>query len=118
MCDVYKLLLTADKSKVQGQTFNVGAQNMRVKEIARLIQEVVQAETGKMVEIRTEASTDNRSYHINSDKIYDLLGFRPKHTVEDAIRDICVRFQDGYWRDAATNPVYTNILQLLEKKVA
>ena len=118
MCDVYKLLLTAPKSKVQGQTFNVGAQNMKVKEIARLIQEVVQAETGKMVEIRTEASTDNRSYHINSDKIYNVLGFRPKHTVKDAIRDICARFQNGNWRDAATNTVYTNILQLLEKKVA
>jgi len=118
MCDVYKLLLTAPAKKIAGQIFNVGAQNMKVKEIARLIQEVVQAEMGKMVEIITQGSTDNRSYHINSDKIYNVLGFRPKHTVEDAIRDICVRFQDGYWRDAATNPIYTNILQLLENKVA
>ena len=118
MCDVYKLLLTAPAKKIAGQIFNVGAQNMKVKEIARLIQEVVQAEMGKMVEIITQRSTDNRSYHINSDKIYNVLGFRPKHTVEDAIRDICVRFQDGYWRDAATNPIYSNILQLLEKKVA
>lgn len=118
MCDVYKLLLMAPKNLIAGQTFNVGAQNMKVKDIAKLIQEVVQEEFGRMVEIETQASTDNRSYHINSEKIFNALGFRPKFTVEDAIRDLCVRFQAGRFKDALTNPIYTNILQLIEKKVA
>jgi nucleoside-diphosphate-sugar epimerase len=119
MCSVYELLLSAPKHLISGQTFNVGAQNMKVRDIALLIQEVVQDEfPGKMVEIETQPSTDNRSYHINSQKIYNALGFRPKRTVEDAIRDICVRFQAGQFKDALTNPWYTNILQLIEKKVA
>ena len=118
MCDVYKLLLTAPAGLINGQTFNVGAQNMKVKDIARLIQEVVQEETGKMIEIETQPSTDNRSYHINSEKIYHALGFKPKRTVEDAIRDLCIRFESGQFKDALTNPLYTNILQLIEKKVA
>jgi nucleoside-diphosphate-sugar epimerase len=118
MCDVYKLLLTAPKNLVNGQTFNVGAQNMKVKDIARLIQEVVQDEMGFLVEIETQPSTDNRSYHINSEKIFHALGFRPKRTVEDAIRDLCIRFESGQFKDALSNPWYTNILQLIEKKVA
>jgi nucleoside-diphosphate-sugar epimerase len=118
MCDVYKLLLTAPKNLIQGQTFNVGAQNMKVKDIARLIQEVVQDEMGFLVEIETQPSTDNRSYHINSEKIYNALGFKPKRTVEDAITDLCIRFQSGQFKDALSNPLYTNILQLIEKKVA
>ena len=119
MCAVYALLLLVPSHLVQGQTFNVGAQNMKVKHIAELIQEVVQTQfPGKIVRIETRPSTDNRSYHINSEKIYQTLGFRPVCTVEDAIRDICDKFKEGHWRDAATNPVYSNILQLLEKKVA
>ena len=119
MCDVYKLLLSAPTHLIQGQTFNVGAQNMKVKDIALLIQETVQDEfPGKMVRIETLPSTDNRSYHINSQKIFNALGFTPKRTVEDAIRDICVRFHAGQFKDALTNPWYTNILQLIEKKVA
>lgn len=119
MCDVYKLLLTAPAGLINGQTFNVGAQNMKVKDIARLIQETVQDEfANKLVEIETQPSTDNRSYHINSQKILNALGFAPKRTVEDAIRDICIRFQTGQFKDALTNPIYANILQLLEKKVA
>jgi nucleoside-diphosphate-sugar epimerase len=111
-------LVHAPKNLIAGQTFNVGAQNMKVKDIARLIQEVVQEEFGRMVEIETQPSTDNRSYHINSEKIFNALGFRPKLGVEDAIKDLCVRFQAGRFKDALTNTVYTNILQLIEKKVA
>jgi nucleoside-diphosphate-sugar epimerase len=119
MCDVYKLLLTAPAGLINGQTFNVGAQNMKVKDIARLIQETVQDEfANKLVEIETQPSTDNRSYHVHSGKILNALGFSPKRTVEDAIRDLCVRFQTGQFKDALSNPIYTNILQLLEKKVA
>ena len=119
MCAVYKLLLEAPIHLISGQTFNVGAQNMKVKDIASLIKTVVQDEfPGKTVEIETQSSTDNRSYHINSDKIYNALGFWPKFTVEDAIRDLCLRFQAGRFKDALTNPLYTNVLQLLEKKVA
>lgn len=118
MCAVYKLLLEAPKHLVEGQTFNVGAQNMKVKDIARLIQEVVQEEFGKLVEIETQPSTDNRSYHINSQKIFNALGFAPRYTVRQAIQDLCDRFHAGRFKDALTNSWYSNVLQLLEKKVA
>ena len=40
------------------------------------------------IDIVTTPSNDNRSYHVNSDKILRVLGFRPRRTIEDAVRDI------------------------------
>lgn len=119
MVQCYVTLLEVPDHLIAGETFNVGAQNMKVQDIARLVQEVVQDEyPRKRVEIVTRPVQDNRSYHINSDKIRRALGFVPKFTVEDAIRDLCMRFQSGMFRDSMTNPWYSNVLQLLEKKVA
>ena len=111
MCDVYRLLLTAPADKIAGQIFNVGQQNLKVSDIAELIRQVVYQRFGRFVPIHTEPSQDVRSYHINSDKIADVLGFTPKRTVEDAIRDICVKFEDCYWPDSLTNPYYVNVVQ-------
>ena len=40
-------------------------------------------------------SNDNRSYHINSDKIFNRLGFKAKRNIEEAVRDLCVSFKKG-----------------------
>ena len=45
--------------------------------------------------IVTTPSDDLRSYHINSDKIKRVLGYVPKHTIEDAVRDLCAAFREG-----------------------
>jgi nucleoside-diphosphate-sugar epimerase len=113
MTDCYRLMLTAPAEKIQGEIFNVGCQNMRVSEIAELAQSVVEKRMGFRPDIKKEESTDTRSYHVNSDKIRDVLGFVPKKTVEDAIRDICIKFEMGQWKDALTNPIYTNVKQIL-----
>lgn len=111
MVDVYKLLLKAPKEKIAGETFNVGRQNMTVLQIAELIQQTVFHSGFPMPDIEVTESQDTRSYHVNSDKIAKVLGFTPKYSVADAIRDMCVRFKDGYWKDGLTNPWYTNVLQ-------
>lgn len=118
MTECYKLLLKAPESKIAGQIFNVGQENLKVATVAELAQDVVEREFGKRVAIETTASTDTRSYHINSDKIFHVLGFAPKFTVEDAIRDICIRFKMGMWKDALTNPAFTNVKQLIDQGFA
>ena len=115
MCDVYRLLLGAPDHKIAGQTFNVGQQNLKVSDIAELIRQVVYQRFAKFVPIHTTESQDNRSYHINSDKIFRVLGFKPRFTVEDAIRDLCVKFEAGYWLDSLINPWYTNVLQYTQR---
>ena len=116
MVDCYRLMLTA--KGINGETFNVGSQNMKVSDIAELAQSVVEKEFGFKPEIKTQDSTDTRSYHVNSDKIKDVLGFVPKYSVEDAIKDLCVRFKQGQWPDALTNPQFTNVKQLVDKGFA
>lgn len=118
MVDCYRMLLTAPAEKIAGQVFNVGAQNMRVAAIAEMVQQVVVREMGYRPDIQMQESTDKRSYHVNSEKIRDVLGFVPKHTVEDAVRDLCVRFKEGMWPDALTAPRYTNVKQLVDQGFA
>ncbi len=118
MVDCYRLMLTAPDEKIAGQIFNVGAQNMKVSEIAEVVRDLVAKETGVAIGIKTEPSTDNRSYHVNSEKIRDVLGFVPQFTVEDAVRDLCIEFSMGRYKDALTNPQYTNVKQLVDKGFA
>ena len=47
------------------------------------------------MDIEITESDDNRSYHINSDKIKNVLGFVPKYSVGDAIEDLCKAFSAG-----------------------
>ena len=121
MTECYKLLLVAPSDKIAGQIFNVGAQNMKVSDIAELVADVVYEEKEGLYPrptITTQPSTDTRSYHVNSDKIFHVLGFAPKFTVKDAVRDLCVKFTQGYWKDALTNPLYSNVRQLVEQGFA
>ena len=119
MCDVYKLLLVAPAHKIAGQTFNVGYANMKVIEIAELVSRVVSMayRSDICIPIEVQEHTDNRSYHINSDKIKRELGYEPRRTVEQAVLEICNRFQDGYCKDSLTNPIYLNVGQYLENSV-
>lgn len=115
MCAAYLTLLKAPTDKIAGEVFNVGRQNMSVLEIAQLIQKVVFEQMQREVPIKVEPSQDNRSYHVNSDKIARVLGFVPQKSVEAAITDICVKFKQGYWVDALENPIYTNVKQYVDK---
>lgn len=115
MTRCYQLMLTAPAEKVAGQTFNVGQENLKVATIAERVAEIVSQMFGYRPGIVTTESTDKRSYHVNSDKIRDVLGFAPRYTVDDAIRDLCVKFQEGRFKDALTSPIYTNVKQLIDR---
>lgn len=96
-CDLCELLLEAPAEKVQNQIFNCGYQNMSIMEIAELVKKVVEDLTpdADPIEIVTEPSDDIRSYHINSDKITKALGFKPQHSIQDAIQELTEAFRDS-----------------------
>lgn len=108
----YKTLLEAPSDLVQGQTFNVGTQNLSIADLAEIVKTEVGREFGKVVEIETQPIKDVRSYHVNSDKIRTHLGFQPKLKVEDAIRDLCQAFRLGYFNDSMNNDEYYNVKQM------
>jgi len=120
MVDLYKLLLTVPDDKIAGQTFNAGFQNLSIMEIAQLAKRIVQEEFPDKgdIPIVTTPSDDLRSYHVNSDKIQRILGFAPKRSVEDAIRDLCRAFKSGKLPNSMNDTAYFNVRRLKELKAA
>lgn len=112
--DVVKLLIIAPSNKVQRQIFNVGNENLTISAIAEIVRKVVllnfPEKTG--IEVTHSKNDDNRSYHINSDKVYEVLGFRAKRTIEDAVQELCEAFKDNRLPDSLTDSKYYNVRTL------
>jgi nucleoside-diphosphate-sugar epimerase len=89
--DLYLFLL--DHPEHTG-IYNAGFENLSIMEIAEQVCTQIPAE------IVVTASTDPRSYRVNSDKLL-ATGFRPRKTVNDAIREIVVKFQRSELKDEA-----------------
>jgi len=120
MADVYQLMIEAPEEKIAGQIFNVGYQNLSIARIAEIVRDVVEAEfpAKKPIAIETTSTNDPRSYHINSDKIRRVLGYTPKRTVEDAVRDLCRAFKDGKLPDSLADDRYFNVRRMKVVKAA
>ena len=114
MCDVYRLLLEAPKNRIASQIFNAGYQNMTITEIADVVRTVVGEEFPEKAEIEivTTPTDDIRSYHINSEKIASVLGYRPKRTVADAVRSLCDAFRKGDLPDSFDDDRYFNVRRM------
>jgi len=114
MCDLYQLLLDLPDEKIAGQTFNAGYQNLSIMEIAQIVRKVVKEEFPEKgeIEITTTPTDDIRSYHINSDKIARIIGFRPRHTIEDAVRDLCKAFKAGKLPASMSDDIYFNVKRM------
>lgn len=113
-CEAIICLMDAPISKVRNEIFNVGYQNLSIKEIALIVKQVVENffPEKKNIEIVTTESDDNRSYHINSDKIRKILNFAPKLKIEDAVKDLCINFKLGNIPNSLTDDNYFNVKKL------
>jgi len=105
MVGVYQHLLKLGP-KAAG-VFNAGFENMSIMDIARLVTSHIPAE------IKITGTNDPRSYRLNSDKLL-ATGFRPRHGVEDAVREIKKAYEDGKLQD---KDEYYNI-RMMQKKGA
>jgi nucleoside-diphosphate-sugar epimerase len=119
-CDAVQLFLTAPTDKVQNEIFNVGYQNLSLMEIAELVRRVVGEEmpTRRQVEIVTTPTDDIRSYHINSGKVKRVLGYAPRHTIEDAVRELCRAFLANKLPNSMEDDRYYNVRLLKRLKAA
>ena len=119
-CDLCQLLLEADDAKIADEIFNCGYQNMSIGEIAQIVKRVVEdvfPEQGE-IEIEVRPTDDIRSYHINSDKIRNALGFTPKYSIEYAVRELCEAFRDGKLPDSMDDDQYYNVRRLKNLEVS
>jgi len=108
--DLYIKALEYADEMINRKIFNAGYENFPVSELARQVKEIV----GSEVEIITEPTNDPRSYHISSKKIRAELGFTPRHTIEDAVKDLKDAIEDDRLTDPMSNPLYFNIKRMKE----
>jgi len=111
MVDAYLLMLEAPHDKIHGETFNIGFQNYSIAEIAAMVKKVVQEEMPDRgdVSIVTTPTNDMRSYHVNSDKVRRVLGFVPRRSIEDAVRDLARAFSNHLLPHSFQDDWYYNV---------
>lgn len=114
MVEAYVALLDAPDDIIAGQVFNAGYENQSVEELAVLVKEVM----GDDVQLVQTPTNDNRSYHISSARIRDVLGFVPKHSIRDAVVDMKSAFDAGLLPDSLTDERYFNIRRMQSAKLA
>ena len=114
MAKAYEALIEAPKSKVSGEIFNVGYENSTVIELANIVKKTI----GDDVVLKSSPTCDNRSYHISSKKIKNILKFESKFTIKDAVCDLKEAFEKKLFSDPLNNHKYFNIktMQLLNLK--
>lgn len=113
MVDLYLELLRRPDAQIAGKIWNAGYHNLKVKDIAEAVRKVI----GNHVDIVTEPTNDNRSYRVTSKKIERELGFVPRRSVEDAVRDLKAAFDAGLIPNSLTDARYFNIKTMQETKL-
>ena len=118
MAEAYKIFLEAPDDKIAGEIFNIGYENYSVDEIANIVKNSLEKfENRKNIIIEKVSSDDNRSYQINSEKIYKVLGYKPRRTLEDAVFDLCKAFNKGYLPNSLTDDKYINVKVMKNKSI-
>ena len=73
---------------------------------------------GPDVKVVNVQSDDNRSYHISSEKIEKILGFKSKFTIEDAVQDLKKAFQNNMLPNSLSDEKYFNIKKMQSIKLS
>lgn len=111
------LVMESDKSKVNGQVFNVGSNDLNVQ-IFELAKKVAKG-LNKPFEYGWYGDQDKRSYQVNFDKIREILGYKTEHTFEMSAQEIWSAMEKGIvrWDDPKTRTVgwYKTLLKWNKK---
>lgn len=94
--ELYARLLDLDAARLNGRTFNFGFENLKVIEIARLIQSELR---DLNVEIRVTDTLDKRDYHISSAKIVSELGYQPVSSIRQEVARLRQALDGGAFPD-------------------
>jgi nucleoside-diphosphate-sugar epimerase len=108
MARAYVKIIESDKTLVNKQIFNVGFENRSVKDLANLVKNVF----GDNIDIVSQETNDNRSYHITSEKIKKILNFKNKKTIKNAIEDLNKAFKEKLFINSLENEMYFNIKRM------
>ena len=113
MADSYLAVINADPKKINGEIFNVGFKNQSVNELAEDVLNIV----GDDVKIIKTKSDDNRSYHVSSEKIKEILNFETKYTVKNAVSDLKNAFEKKLITNTFEDELFFNIKRMNSLKL-
>ena len=117
MIRLYVKLANINLKPFNGKIFNCGFENYSILKIAKKVKKIVEKVKNTKIIIKREPVDDKRSYHVNSDKIKKILKFRPKKTVDHAIKELCNEFRKGNFKDSFSNLNYFNVRKLKKIKL-
>lgn len=120
MSRAYLSLIDNDFKKINGEIFNVSFENKKIIELAEIVSKNVKKYFSYQdieIEVRSE-TVDNRSYHVNSDKIKKFLNFEPKYNIDDAVLSLCEAFKKGELPNSMTDLKYINVNTLKKLNVS
>ena len=72
--------------------FNIGKENLRVIDIARIVKKTLNNNT-KLVVVPDD--DDKRNYHINFSKAEKIFKFKPKRSVDFSVKQIFQKLSSG-----------------------
>jgi nucleoside-diphosphate-sugar epimerase len=110
MADLYVFLLQQPDELIDGEVYNAGFENHTLDQLAQMVERQV----GNDIIIDVVPTNDLRSYHVSSEKMRQKLGFKPQHTIEDAIRDLVAAFRAGKLPNSLEDSRYFNIKRMQE----
>lgn len=119
MCRAYEVILEADEKLINNQIFNVSCGNKKIIELAEMVKKNVESFfdiSDIEIEIKSE-TVDKRSYHVNAEKIKNVLGFQPEFSVDDAIISLCEAFKGGLLPNSLSDSAYINVDTLKKNNV-
>jgi len=105
MTDLYLESLEWEDRIIDSQIFNAGYENHSIAGLANLVKKVV----GDQIEIEVVPTDDNRSYHVSSEKLSQMTGFKTKKTIEGAVVDLTGAFNQGKLPNSFDDIRYSNI---------
>ena len=114
----YVAALESEPDAIRGQVFNLAADNYRISELALQSLRALRA-LGLAVELDVDYSYRMvRSYRISSHKAVQALGFAPRVSLEESIRNMVEQIRARGYTDFS-HPRYYNIewMKLLEETV-
>jgi nucleoside-diphosphate-sugar epimerase len=107
VADAHIAVMKAPEDKVRGEIFNLVRKNFRILELGHWIREIIKP--FRKVEVEVLFGTkESRSYRVSGEKMKKVLGFEPRVTVEDAVKEIWEILRSGKFTDFS-NPIYYNI---------
>jgi len=109
MVSCYLHVLESDSAAINLQTFNVAGENLKVLDIANKVKQ----ELGQVPNIEILPVIDARSYRVSGEKIAKTLGFVPRFSVDDAIRDLISAYRANLFPDLDKSEYY-NIRRMQE----